>query len=115
MIFQFIPGQLLGIFNASDQMLTIGIPALRIISICFVPAAVSILFSTLFQAVGKGMYSLYVSVLRQLVLLVPAAFLLACINLQAVWFSFPIAEVFGLGSSVFLFFRLRKKLKQLLS
>ena len=69
----------------------------------------SILISTLFQAVGKGLYSLYVSVLRQLVVLVPAAFLLSAIGLEAVWFSFPIAEIFGLGSSIFLFLRLRKK------
>lgn len=109
LIFQFLSSQLLGIFNASEQMLTIGVPALRIISICFVPAAVSILISTLFQAVGKGLYSLYVSVLRQLVVLVPAAFLLSAVGLEAVWFSFPIAEVFGLGSSIFLFLLLRKK------
>lgn len=109
LLFQFLSPQLLSIFNASEQMLAIGVPALRIISICFVPAAISILISTMFQAVGKGIYSMYVSVLRQLAVLVPAAFLLAGIGLEAVWFSFPIAEVFGFGSSIFLFLRLKKK------
>ncbi len=109
-VFWTIPGLLLGIFNASENMLEIGIPALQLISICFVPAALGIMFSTLFQAVGKGVYSLIISVLRQLVVLVPAAFLLAqTMQVQNVWFAFPIAETFSLLASILLFARLYRK------
>lgn len=113
-IFWVGPHLLLGIFNASDKMLEIGIPALRIISLCFLFAAIGIIFSTAFQATGKGVYSMVISMLRQLVILVPAAYLLAQAGLFYVWFSFPIAEVFSCIASVFLFIRLyRTKIKPL--
>ena len=108
-VFWVVPDWLLSIFNASEHMLEIGIPALRLISICFVPAALGIIYSTLFQAVGKGVYSLIISVLRQLVILVPVAFLLSSAGLYYVWFSFPIAGVFSLIASVLLFWRLNRK------
>lgn len=108
-VFWVVPDWLLSIFDASEHMLEIGIPALRLISICFVPAALGIIYSTLFQAVGKGVYSLIISVLRQLVILVPVAFLLSSAGLYYVWFSFPIAEVFSLIASVLLFWRLNRK------
>mgnify|MGYP000288467781 CR=1 FL=1 len=86
--------QLLGIFNASEQMLSIGIPALRIISVSFCFAGVAIVFSSVFQALGDGMLSLVMSAVRQLLLLLPCAFVLAKLGgLDAVWFSFLIAEV----------------------
>lgn len=109
-----IPDKLLGIFNASPQMLQIGVPALRIISICFVPAALGIMFSTVFQAVGNGFSSLIISVLRQLIVLLPAAFLLSAINLRSVWYAFPIAESVSLVASIVIFKRLyQRKLKTL--
>lgn len=112
LLFWFGTEWLLGIFNASENMLEIGIPALRIISLCFLAAAIGIIFSTLFQATGKGVYSLIISILRQLVILVPAAYLLAQMGLFYVWFSFPIAEVFSCIASVFMLLRLyRKKIK----
>lgn len=94
-IFQVFPSQILGtLFDASDTMLTIGVPALRIISLHFILAAISIVISSAFQALGKGMYSLIMSVSRQLVVLLPTAYLLGkYISLNAVWLSFPIAEV----------------------
>lgn len=107
-IFWVFPAELLGIFRASDQMLEIGVPALRIISLCFIPAAIGILCSTLFQAVGMGNKSLLVSILRQLVLIVPVAYLLSKISLSAVWYSFPIAEVFSLIASLLLFWLVYK-------
>ena len=76
-VFLLFPQWLLGIFNASDELLEIGIPALRIICTCFLFAALGIVSSTLFQAVGRGVYSLIVSLMRQLVVLVPVAWLLA--------------------------------------
>lgn len=102
-IFMLIPNKLLMIFNASEEMVQIGIPALQIISLCFIPAAVGIMFSTLFQALGKGIYSLIISVLRQLVFILPAAYLLSKIGLDFIWYSFPIAEVFSFIASVLLF------------
>lgn len=102
-LFWAVPGPLLLIFAASPEMLQIGIPALNIISLCFIPAAVGITFSTVFQALGKGIYSLSVSLLRQLVILLPAAFLLSHLSLRAVWYAFPAAEVFSLIASLLLF------------
>ena len=87
-------------------MMAIGVPALRIISTCFIPAALGIILTTAFQALGRGFNSLLISVLRQLVVLLPAAFILAQISLDAVWFSFPIAEVGSLLASLLLYRRL---------
>ncbi len=93
-IFQTIPSVLLGLFNSSDEMLRLGIPALRIISIHFVLAGVGIISGSIFQALGHGMKSLIVSVARQLVVLLPSAYLLSLSgNLYNVWFAFPIAEL----------------------
>ena len=109
-----VPDKLLSIFNASPQMLQIGVPALRIISICFIPAALGIMFSTVFQAVGNGFSSLIISVLRQLIILLPVAFLLSKIGLESVWYAFPIAESVSLAASIFIFERLyQNKLKML--
>lgn len=83
-------------------MLEIGVPALRIISLCFPVAALGIISSTVFQAVGMGGKSLFVSILRQLVILVPAAYLLSKVGLFYVWFAFPFAEVFSLIASMVL-------------
>ena len=93
-IIQAIPGPLLKMFNASEQMLSIGIPALRIISVSFVFAGFSIIASSTFQALGNGILSMLVSFVRQLVFLLPAAFILSKFgNVDLVWLSFPIAEV----------------------
>lgn len=93
-VFMTIPSTLLGIFNASENMLTIGVPALRIISLSFLFAGYCIITSSMFQALGHGMLSLYVSVLRQLVVLLPLAFLLAHIGgLNYTWIAFPGAEI----------------------
>ena len=93
-IIQAMPGTLLKMFNASEQMLIIGIPALRIISVSFVFAGFSIIASSTFQALGNGILSMLVSFVRQLVFLLPAAFILSKFgNVDLVWLSFPIAEV----------------------
>lgn len=94
--FQIIPGTLLDFFNASDEMLKIGKTALRIISISFVMAGFSIVSISTCQALGKSIYSLIVSVIRQLVVLIPAAYLLALTDkVNLVWWAFPIAELIG--------------------
>ncbi len=113
-LFISIPDKLLMIFNASEQMLEIGVKALRTISLCFVPAAIGIMFSTLFQAIGQGHKSLYISILRQLVVILPVAYLLSKIGLYYIWYSFPIAEVFSLMVSViFLSLIYKKTIKKL--
>jgi len=95
-LFMTIPHILLSIFNANKEMMEIGIPALRIICINFIPAALGIMSSTLFQAVGKGTYSLCVSVLRQLVIILPVAYYLSQFGVSATWLAFPIAEILSL-------------------
>ncbi len=94
LLFRFIPDKLLLLFDASDGMLAIGVPALRTISLSFVFAGFCIVMSATFQALGMGFYSMYISIGRQLVVLLPAAFILAKLGgLDAVWYSFPIAEI----------------------
>lgn len=98
MIFQLFPQQLLSIFNAqgSQSMFDIGIPALRAISWCFIPASFGIMTSSIFQATGHGFISLWASLIRQLVGILPLAWILAKIGgIKLVWFSFPLAEILG--------------------
>ena len=105
LLMQCIPAELFALFDASEEMLAIGVPALRIISISFVFAGVCIALSSVFQALGKGIYSMCISFARQLVVLVPAAYLLSLSgNVNAVWWSYPIAEIASITVSL-LFFR----------
>lgn len=99
--FEIMPAQLLSLFEASDKMLKIGVPALRVIGLHYLIAWFCIVTGTLFQAVGKATYSLYVSVARQLVVLLPVAYVLAKIGgLTFIWWSFPIAEIMSLAISL---------------
>ena len=109
-IFQVAPKQLLGIFSASEEMLEIGVPALKTISMHFVVAAASIVFSSVFQALGNGVFSLIMSVMRQLVVLLPSAYILSKIGgLSAIWWSFLIAEAVSLALSIIFFKHLYEK------
>ena len=110
--FELFPEALLKLFDASDDMCRIGRPALRVLGTCFPFAAMAITNSTLFQSVGKGFYSLLVSLIRQLAVLVPAAFILSAVFRSefAVWFSFPIAEVASLVTSFLLFLKVKRDL-----
>lgn len=95
--FQFIPEVLLGIFNPSDEFLAIAVKALRIISIHFPIAAICIVLGSVFQALGNGIYSTIVSLARQLVVLLPAAYLLSLTgDVGMVWWAFVIAELMSL-------------------
>ena len=109
-IFQSIPHVLLGFFEASEEMLAIGVPALRTISLCFVMAGFSIICSTCFQALGNAVYSMIISIARQLLVLLPAAYLLSLAgNVDYVWWSFPIAELVSLMMTVFFLIRINRK------
>lgn len=110
-IAQLIPEKLLGIFNASDDMMQMGVFALRIISIHFLIAGISIILSSVFQALGKGLYSLSISFARQIVVLLPLAFLFSRIGgLNMVWWSYPLAELLSLTLCIFFFARVNRNI-----
>lgn len=102
-----IPDKLISLFGGGQELMDVGIPAFRTVSLCFLPAAAGILFTTLFQAVGKGIRSLLMSVCRQLVILLPVALLLSVTaGVSAVWYAFPIAEIGSLLLAVTFFVQL---------
>ena len=103
-VFLLFPTQLLSIFAAGESgILTLGAPALRIIAIGFVPIVWSLIVPTYFQAIGKGGQSIFISVLRQILLLIPLAWGLSFLGVQAVWWAFPITEYITAGATVFLY------------
>ncbi|MFA5468475.1 MAG: MATE family efflux transporter [Sphaerochaetaceae bacterium] len=104
LVFQVFPKFLLELFDASPEMMRIGSRALRIISIHFPLAGIAIILSSSFQAIGKGFYSLIISIVRQLVILLPAAFLFARLwGLDYVWLAFLTSEVVSLTLSIIFF------------
>ncbi len=108
--FLVIPEQLLGLFRASDQLLVIGVPALRTICLSFPLAGICIAMGSIFQAFSKSIYSLVISVGRQLVVLIPSACLLAHAGvLNSVWWAFPIAELASLILSTYFFMKLYRE------
>ncbi len=115
LIFQMFPADLLTMFEASDTMLQIGVPALRAISVSFIVAGYCIVCGSVFQALGNGVYSLMVSIARQLFVLLPVAYLLSRLgNVNYVWWSFPIAEMASLIMSTIFLLRIYKKIISLL-
>ena len=110
LLMQFFPEQMIGFFNANEELLTIGDPALRTISLSFIFAGYCIVVGSVFQALGNGMYSMIVSVARQLCVLLPAAYLLSLSgNVDLIWWAFPIAELMSVGMSTFFLVRIYKK------
>ena len=116
LVFQFVPDLLLGMFNPSDTFLVIGRSALRTISWSFPVAAVCISLSACFQALGNGIYSTITSICRQMVVLLPAAYLLSLTgNVNMVWLAYPIAEVASGAATAFFFAKIYKqKIKPML-
>ena len=115
--FQLIPELLLALFNPSDSFLEIGCSALRIISWCFPVAAICISLGASFQALGNGIYSTITSLCRQLIVLLPVAYLLSLSgDVHLVWWSFPIAEVVSLTATVIFFVKIfRDKVKPIMT
>lgn len=104
-----IPDKLISLFGGTQKLIDVGVPALRTISLCFIPAAGGIMLTTLFQAVGQGIRSLIMSFCRQLVLILPIAFILSRIfGITAVWYAFPIAEIGALILAIAFFINLTK-------
>lgn len=111
MLFQFIPDVLLRLFDASDHMLEIGIPALRVISLSFAFAGICIVISSSLQALGHGFLSMMISITRQLIILLPSAYILAKFGgIHAVWWSFNIAELASLTLSLLFFKHMYNKI-----
>ena len=115
LVFEFFPAQLLSIFEASEQMLKIGVPALRIIATSFIGASIAISLGTVFQALGSAVYSMIVSLARQVCVLLPVAYFFSLTGkVNLVWLCFPIAEVISVGLSLFFFIRLyNNKIKKI--
>ena len=114
-VFWSVPGSLLKIFDATDTMLQVGVPALRIISLSFCMAGACIALGSSFQALGKAVYSMTTSIIRQLVFLVPIAYVLARYgqsigNDDLVWWSYPLAEIASLFVTLAFFRRLYRTL-----
>ncbi len=108
-VFLLVPDVLFGFFNASEHMLSMGVPALRIISVHFPVAAFCIITGTLFQALGNAVYSMINSICRQLVVLLPAAYLLAQLgNVNYVWWAFPIAEIASAILTIIFYIKMKK-------
>jgi Na+-driven multidrug efflux pump len=111
LLFQVAPEWLLGLFGAENEMMDIGKDALRLISLCFVFTGFGIVLSSSFQALGNGFFSMIISFVRQLVVLIPVAFLFARFGeLWQVWLAFPIAELVAAIICVFMYIYLYKKL-----
>ncbi|MCM1038484.1 MAG: MATE family efflux transporter [Ruminococcus sp.] len=110
-VLNMIPEALLGLFDASENMIEIGVPALRTISISFLFAGFCIICGTVFQALGCAVYSMIVSIARQLVVLLPAAYLLSLSgNVDNVWWAFPIAELMSLFMTILFMIRTNKNI-----
>ncbi len=110
LIFQVMPDKLFLLFDASEHMLEMGIPALRIISIHFPVAAICIVAGSVFQALGSAVYSMITSICRQLIVLLPVAYIMSLLgNVNYVWWAFPIAEVMSLIMSLIFLIRVYKK------
>ena len=111
LLFELMPEKLLRIFDTGDpSLITLGVPALKIIGFHYLAAWFCIISGTVFQALGNGIYSLIVSVARQLLVLIPVAYLLANLGgLQLIWWAFPIAEVMSLCISAVLLLRIYRK------
>lgn len=110
-VFHIIPEQLLLLFDASETMIEIGVPALKTISLSYLLAGFCIICGTVFQALGRAVYSMFVSIARQLVVLLPAAYLLSLAgNVDYVWWAFPIAELMSLLMTVFFMFRINRQI-----
>jgi Na+-driven multidrug efflux pump len=109
LIFIIFPKYLLRIFKASEEMLQYGIPALRIISLSFIGAAISISLSSVFQAFGKAFYSMIISFIRQLFVLLPFAYIFSLSgNINNIWFCFPIAEFAAIILSILYMIKIKK-------
>ena len=109
-LFELAPAPLLGLFEASDAMLAIGIPAIRTIAVSFCFAGASVILCGCMQGMGRGSESLAVALLRQLIVILPAAVALSHVSLDAIWLAFPLAETVGIIAAILLHRRVSRRL-----
>lgn len=110
---QLFPAQLLGFFNATEELLVLGVPALRTICLSFCFAGYCIEVGSAFQALGNGVYSMVVSIARQLFVLLPVAYLLSLSgNVNLIWWAFPIAELMSVGMSTYFLMKINRDIIQ---
>lgn len=110
-VMEIFPAQLLSLFNANEELLEVGIPALRIICLSFAFAGFCIVVGSVFQALGNGVYSMIVSICRQLLVLLPTAYLFSLTGVVAnIWWAFPIAEMMSVAMSTFFLIKINKKI-----
>ncbi|MGN0424418.1 MAG: MATE family efflux transporter [Acetatifactor sp.] len=109
-VMEVIPAQLIGLFNATDELTQLGVPALRIICLSFCFAGFCIVVGSVFQALGNGVYSMIISIARQLCVLLPVAYLLSLTgNVNMIWWSFPIAEIASVTMSTFFLVKINRQ------
>lgn len=109
-VMEVIPAQLIGLFNATEELILLGVPALRIICLSFCFAGFCIVVGSVFQALGNGVYSMIISIARQLCVLLPVAYLLSLTgNVNMIWWSFPIAEIASVTMSTFFLVKINRE------
>ena len=109
-VMEIIPAQLIGLFNATDELIELGVPALRIICLSFCFAGFCIVVGSVFQALGNGVYSMIISIARQLCVLLRVAYLLSLSgNVNLIWWSFPIAEIASVTMSTFFLVKINRE------
>lgn len=110
-VMEIFPAQLLCLFNANEELLTVGVPALRTICLSFAFAGFCIVVGSVFQALGNGVYSMIVSICRQLLVLLPTAYLFSLTGVVAnIWWAFPIAELMSMAMSTFFLIKINRKI-----
>ena len=108
-VLEFIPDRILMLFDASDQMLKIGIPAVRIMSVSFFVSSIGIIFAAIFQGFGNGNYSMYLAFMRQVILLIPILLTGAFMgNITIIWYGFVIAEALSIPYGIWLYRKIKK-------
>lgn len=111
LVMEIMPGQLIGLFNPTPELLVQGVPALRTICLSFCFAGYCIVVGSVFQALGNGVYSMCVSIARQLCVLLPVAYLFSLTgNVNMIWWAFPIAELVSVGMSTFFLLRINRNI-----
>lgn len=111
-IFMVFPKELISIFSASASIFRIGSLALRIISVSFIPASFAMMFTVYFQGINKGRSSVFITVLRQIILLVPLAWLFHFFGLNYVWLTFPVTEIIAMGCCFFLYHKGKRAIEE---
>ena len=106
----FIPRQLMSMFSASENMMNLGVQTLRIISLGFLFSAFSLIISAMYESIGKGTYSLIISLLRQCVIIIPVCMIFyKSIGLTGIWITFPVSEIVAALACLGMFLNTCKK------